>query len=132
MQFFFFFWVILYLLHSSKNRLIGQNIFISLFILVEIEGWGNVCATPFNCRKMDGYEKQIIIFATKVLGFLYLRLLIVLPALSGVVFCLDFGPFFFSSLVPLSDVFSFYLFISNSTIHCGHEEGLLLTSDWIH
>jgi hypothetical protein len=66
---------------------------------------------------MDGYEKQIIIFATKVLCFLYLRLIIVLPTLSGVVFRLDFGPFFFPSLVPLSGVFPcIYLFLTQLSI----------------
>jgi hypothetical protein len=33
-------------------------------------------------------------------------------ALLDMVFCLDFGPFLFSSLVPLLDVFSFIYLIS--------------------
>jgi hypothetical protein len=63
--------------------------------------------------------------------FLFSRLLIVRPALSSMVFCLDFGPFFFLLLFPCR-VFFLYLFISNSTIHHGHEEGILLMSNWIH
>ncbi len=43
--------------------------------------------------------------------FLLLGLLIVHSALSGVVFLLGLCPFFFSSLVPLPGVFSFYLFL---------------------
>ncbi len=31
--------------------------------------------------------------------------------LSGVVFCLDFGPFFFSSLVPLSEIFPLFIYL---------------------
>jgi hypothetical protein len=32
-------------------------------------------------------------------------------AFSGVVFCLDFGPSFFSSLVPLSGVFPLFIYL---------------------
>ncbi len=34
-------------------------------------------------------------------------------ALSGMIFCLDFDLFFFSSLVPLPHVFSFFLYLIN-------------------
>ncbi len=32
-------------------------------------------------------------------------------ALSGVIFCLDFGPFFFSPLVPLIGVFPLFIYL---------------------
>ncbi len=49
------------------------------------------------CAYGDGFRSQ-------VLGFLLLGLPIMCFALSGVVFCLDFNPLFFS-LVPLLGVF---------------------------
>jgi hypothetical protein len=40
-----------------------------------------------------------------------IKALIVGSALLGVIFCLDSGPFFFSSYVPLPGVFSLYIYI---------------------
>ncbi len=55
------------------------------------------------CATNDGFRSQ----ASR---FLLLRLPIVCSALSGVKFCLDFGPFFFLLLFP-SQVIFLYLFI---------------------
>ncbi len=57
-------------------------------------------------------------FRSWVSWFLLLRFPIVCFVLLGVIFCLDFGPFFFSSLVPLLGVI--YLFILNKRHHIGY------------
>jgi hypothetical protein len=50
-------------------------------------------------------------FRSKVLCFLLLGLPNVRSTLSGVVFCLDFSPFFLSSFVPLLGVFPLFIYL---------------------
>jgi len=74
----------------------------------------------FYCAEIQG-DFIVVIgiwwFCWLLYSYMIWMLPIVCSALLGVVFCLDFGPFFFSSLVLLLGVFSFiYLFIYFSNI----------------